>query len=220
MLLSSAATPALPCMKEALLPISCFSIRNDSPKALPRISPGPSSPSPALLPVPKGHQLQTWPGVIVSRSPPPPLPHPSLLPHRCLSPAPSPPAVCFQVSSAQLRVCLFILRAGRRRRRRRARRAPQRPRRCCQHGAAPGEGRCSPAAQGTLTSGGLCCTTQTCATAQLASPPPPTLPCPSASFPQKPHGPPATQTRTGKAGPGAHPDLWPPLPLPPGLRLT
>lgn len=77
------------------------------PEALPGTSPGPPSPSPSLLPPGQrpdsgGHRLQTWPGVTVSRFPPPPLPPRCLLPPRSLSPAPSPPAVCFQVSPARL----------------------------------------------------------------------------------------------------------------------
>lgn len=224
-LLSPVAAPALPCMKEALLPISCFSTRKDLPKAFPCISPRPTSPSPALLPARRGHQLQTRPGVIVSCSPPPPLPHPSLLPHRCLSPAPSPPAVCFQVSPAQLRVCLFILRAGRRRRREGGGGEEPGGRRSAlaaavSTGPLPARGDARPQPRAPTPPGG--CAARPKPVPRLSpQPPAPSRPgSPSASFPQEPHTPPATQTRTGKAGPEAHPDLWPPLPRPPGLRLT
>lgn len=93
--------------------ISWFSPSATTPaQALPRTSPGPSSPSLAFLPRGQrpGSEGPPTPDVACCHclslfaTPPPAAssPRPSLLPYRCLSPAPSPPAVCFQVSSAQL----------------------------------------------------------------------------------------------------------------------
>lgn len=146
-----------------------------------------------------------------------PVPPPSSLPVTCSLPAGR--LLPGQLSSAP---CLPIHPASGEEeegRRRRARRAPQRPRRCCQHGAAPGKGRCSPAAQGAHTSGGLCRTTQTGATAQPATPPPPALPCRAAPLPHSPRSPtapPQHKHAQAERAPKRTPTSGRPFPVRPG----